>query len=123
MALFKRKKPNREPDDVPGLRPEDRATLGHLAAAGARLDEPRHVVHYLYLPSEETAATAGEQAAAAGWDAEVRSPLPEDPERWTVVCEHEAAVLTPAFVRDATDFFDDLARGLGGTYDGWEASV
>jgi hypothetical protein len=39
-----------------------------------------------------------------------------------VSCETHAA-LEPEFVRDNTDFFEELAARHQAEYDGWEASV
>src|SRR5829696_2828430 len=55
-----------------------------------------------------------------GFDVEVREPLPEYPESWAVVCETHT-VLTPEFIRETVDLFEDLARRHGAEYDGWEA--
>jgi hypothetical protein len=38
-----------------------------------------------------------------------------------MVCERHA-VTSPDFVREADDFFQDLADRHGAEYDGWEAS-
>ena len=64
----------------------------------------------------------GREAETAGWTAEVREPLPTLPGQWSVVCETHA-VTSPDFVREADDFFQDLADRHGAEYDGWEASA
>lgn len=127
MGLFDRwRKTPADPEEPPlehGRRDADLMTLQHLRDAGARLDEPRHVLHFLYLTGAAQAESARVRAAASGWQAEVRDPLPDHPEQWTLVCERQAAVLSLGFVRESTDFFEALADDLGGRYDGWEASI
>jgi hypothetical protein len=62
------------------------------------------------------------EAKEAGWEPEVRDPLPDFPDQWGVICERHA-VTSPDFVREADDFFQGLADGHGAEYDGWEASA
>jgi hypothetical protein len=64
---------------------------------------------------------AGE-AKAAGYTAEVREPLAQLPDKWSVVSEI-TTVTSPDFVRGADDFFQGLADRNGAEYDGWEASL
>ena len=128
MGLFRRRSAE-EPVDPEarspqlGLKYKDLAVLAQLQKAGARLDEPRHVVHYLYLPSREAAELAAADAEAGGFTTDVRDPLPQDPSSWVLVCERRDVVLDPDLVRDSTDRFEAIARDHAGEYDGWEASV
>ena len=62
------------------------------------------------------------EAKDAGWEPEVREPLPDFPGQWGVICERHA-VTSPDFVREADDFFQGLADRHGAEYDGWEASA
>ena len=127
MALFRRRK--KEEIDLDsrspqlGLKYKDLLVLEQLVKAGADVTQPRHVLHYLYLPDQERAGLAAEEAAAAGFEVTVREPLPQYPEQWTVVCERHDVVLQLETVRDTTDYFETLAGSHGGDYDGWEASV
>jgi Regulator of ribonuclease activity B len=127
MRLFRRRDDD-EPVDPEerspqlGLKFKDLAVLGELMKAGADLDESRHVVYYSYAPSEDTAHAMCREAQAQGYDADVREPSPEVSGQWAVVCETHAAT-SPDFVREATDFFEDLATRHGAEYDGWEASL
>ena len=127
MALFRRRKKDeidlesRSPQL--GLKYKDLLVLEQLVKAGADVTQPRHVLHYLYLPDQDRAGLALEEAAAAGFEVTVREPLPQYPEQWTMVCERHDVVLQLETVRDTTDFFEGLAATHGGDYDGWEASV
>lgn len=67
--------------------------------------------------------TARDELSAAGWQAEVRDPLPEYPAQWAVVAEQNEVVLSPDFVRTATDLMEAVAARGKGDYDGWEASA
>jgi hypothetical protein len=42
------------------------------------------------------------EAKDAGWEPEVREPLPDFPGQWGVICERHA-VTSPDFVREADD--------------------
>lgn len=130
MGLFKRKrKDDDEPVDLEerspqlGLKWKDLLVLDAMTKQGADLNRPREVGHYLYFGSREPAEAAAREAAARGWDVRVREPLPEYPDQWCAHCTRDDAVLTPPFVRESTDYFDDLAARHGGDYDGWEAAA
>jgi regulator of RNase E activity RraB len=106
-----------------GLELDDLLLLDQLIKAGADLTQPRHVLHYLYFSSGETAAAAAAEAVGHGFTVEVREPIPENPGQWCVVCEIRGIVLDPVTVRDHSDLFSSLAQRHTGEYDGWEASV
>jgi hypothetical protein len=130
VGLFSRKR--KQPgDDEPvdpeersprtGLKYKDLQLLGVIKDSGADLAAPRHVLHYSYFPSQGAAEAAAATCRVQGWEASVREPLPDYPGQWGVVAERPAAVLSLAFVREATDFFEELAALHGGDHDGWEA--
>ena len=127
MRLFRRKSDD-EPVDMNersprlGVKYKDLMVLDQLVKNGADLTASRHVVYYSYAPSEEVAGAMGREAEAAGWTAEIREPLPNFPHQWGVVCERHA-VTSPDFVREADDFFQQLADRHDAEYDGWEAST
>jgi hypothetical protein len=130
VGLFKRRSksddelvdPNERSPQL-GLKYKDLAVLGSLRDAGADLSERRHVAFYLYYPSQASADRAGEVASGQGYSSDVRTPLPEHPDQWALVCDHRDTVTSPEFVRNADNFFQALADVHGGEYDGWEASV
>jgi hypothetical protein len=130
MPLFRRRPKGQPPAIDPdarspetGLKYKDLALLGQMLQGGADLLQPRHALYYLYLPSREAAEAAGERAAAAGYRVDVRSPLPQQPDQWGVVCERDDAVLDVEGVNAADDLFQGIADALGGDFDGWEAAL
>lgn len=106
-----------------GLKHKDLLVLEQLVKAGADMSDPRHVLYYLYFPDRERAAAAAAQAEGLGFDTNVREPLPEYPDQWSLVCERHDYVLDLEAVRVNTDTFEAVAARHGGDYDGWEASV
>lgn len=106
-----------------GLKYKDLLVLEQLVHAGADMTAPRHVLYYLYFPTEGAATEAAAEAAAAGFQTDVRTPLPERSDEWALVCELHDHVLGLDDVRQNTDRFEDLAARHAGEYDGWEASV
>jgi hypothetical protein len=102
MGIFNRKKKGDDapvdPDDRSpqlGLKYKDLAVMGQLMDHGANLDEPRHVVQFLYFDSKDAAAAAADELTAQGWVSEVRDPLPDHPDQWPLVCEQHDVVLHP----------------------------
>ena len=129
MGLFRRRAARNEalgdPDDRSpqlGVKYKDLALMGQLLEAGADLKEPRHVIYYNYAPSSDVGRTMATEAEIRGFAATVEEPLPKYPGQWLVRCEMTTALL-PDFVRDTTDFFEDLAFRHQAEYDGWEAAV
>lgn len=106
-----------------GVKLEDMIVLKQLVMAGADLTAPRHVLYYLSFDNQVSAEAAAQAATNAGFLATIEAPEQEEPGEWSVVCEREGYVLSMDIVRDNTDFFEELARRLGGEFDGWEASA
>ena len=129
MPLFGRKRKDDEPVDPEARSPElgikykDLALLGQLLQQGADLQQPRHALYYLYFPSRTAAEAGAEDGRSAGYACEVRDPLPEYPDQWSLVCERPDSVLDPAGVNAADDLFQGIADRLGGEFDGWEAAA
>ena len=127
MRLFRRKRDD-QPVDLEdrselGVKYKDLLVLDQLRKAGADLRQPRHVLHYLYFPTQERAERAGEEAGAASYEVEVRDPLPDHSNQWLLLCQRHGVVVDPATVSHSTDYFESLAQTHFGDYDGWEASV
>jgi hypothetical protein len=97
--------------------------MGQLMQQGADLTKPRHAVYYVYFPDREAAEAGADEARAAGYTCEVRDPLAEQPEQWSLVCERSDAVLDPSGVIAADDLFQGIADRLQGDFDGWEAAA
>ncbi|MEU4834913.1 ribonuclease E inhibitor RraB [Streptosporangium sp. NPDC023615] len=107
-----------------GIKYKDLLVMHHLTKAGADLERPRHVTFYLYAPTLDAAQSVAKEAQGAdhGLRAQVGKPSPQDPDSWPVTCEANA-VISPDFVRETGDLFDDLAARHHSEYDGWEAAA
>jgi Regulator of ribonuclease activity B len=129
VPLFKRKRDDAEPVDPEarspqlGVKNKDLVLLGQLLQQGADLHQPRHALYYLYFPVRDAAEAGAGQGRSAGYSCEVREPLPEYPDQWSLVCERQDAVLDPPGVIAADDLFQGIADRLGGEFDGWEAAA
>jgi len=127
FSMFKRRRDD-EPIDLDtrsptlGIKYRDLLLMNEIAKRATDLSQPRHVIFYLYAPSEEIGRLIAAEARTHGFAAEVREPLPEHPGSWAVACETHA-VLTPEFVRESVDLFEALAERHHADYDGWEAAA
>ena len=127
MFLFKKK--DDEPVDLEarspqlGIKNKDLQLLGQLMAQDADLTKPRHALYYLYFATRDAADTAAVEGRAAGYACNVREPVAERPDQWSLVCERPDAVLDPASVIAADNLFQGIADRLGGEFDGWEAAA
>ena len=131
MALFRKRKAGhadvkevgveeRSPDT--GVQEKDLLVMTQLTEHGADLTQPREVTFWLYAPDTEVAKATASDAESEGFEAEIREPLPDDPQLWAVVCSARA-VVDPIFVSGVVEFFEGLAARHGAEYDGWEAEV
>ena len=129
MPPFGRKRKDEEPVDPDARSPElgikykDLALLGQLLQQGADLQQPRHALYYLYFPSRTAAEAGAEEGRSPGYACEVREPVPEYPDQWSLVCERPDSVLDPAGVNAADDLFQGIADRFVGEFDGWEAAA
>ncbi|NES25972.1 ribonuclease E inhibitor RraB [Micromonospora terminaliae] len=130
MGLFSKFKRSREDELVDlddrsprlGVKYRDLLLMNEIAKRAADLSQPRHVIFYLYAPSDDIGRLIAAEARTHGFEAQVRQPLPEYPGSWTVACETHV-VLTPQFVRESVDLFEALAERHHADYDGWEAAA
>jgi len=129
VPLFRKKRKDDQPIDLEarselsGLKNKDILLMGQMVQAGADLNQPRHALYYLYFDTQDAADRAAARATAAGYDADVREPLPEYPGQWSLVCDRHDALLDVEGVKAADDLFQGIADDLGGEFDGWEASL
>lgn len=98
----------------------DRLALRQLAGRGADLSRPRHVVHFLYFPSERQAQEACE-AIGDAWNAEIEPPT-DEVVQWCVRADGHRT-LGPETAAAFRAWFTELAERHGGEYDGWEAAA
>jgi Regulator of ribonuclease activity B len=117
VALFKRRQTDAGgPSDA-----RDQQLVALLRKRGADLTQPRHVRHYLYVDTQESAETAAADLVAEGWDCTVEPAATGD--NWLVLSERDA-VASSAAIDAWRVTFETLAGSFsGGEYDGWEASV
>jgi hypothetical protein len=98
----------------------DALSLKELEKRGAELALPRHVIHFIYFDAEADAVQASGETDAAGWDATVVAPEKAG-EQWIVRAE-AIRVVDARTVRSYRRFFEGVAAGCNGEYDGWEAA-
>jgi len=120
MGLFRSRTPK---PDLSGLGPLDAELMTQLREQGADLSEPRHVLHYNYFPSRDTAQQAADAARLSGWETTVTEPLEQFPDQWGMRAERPDVVLSNDVVRESSELFGALAAQHGGEYDGWEAAA
>ena len=99
----------------------DALILAQLRSAGADLTQPRHVVHYSYVPDERTAKAAASTIAEAGFETRVGEPLPGY-DTWSVIAE-ATTIVDETTVGPNRAWFQRIAAEHGGEYDGWEAAA
>lgn len=96
----------------------DRLALRQLAGRGADLSKPRHIIHFLYFPTERQARDAVD-AIGDAWKTQVEAPT-EGIEHWSVKADGNRTI-GPEIVSGFRSWFDRIATEHGGEYDGWEA--
>jgi Regulator of ribonuclease activity B len=99
----------------------DSLALRQLAGRGADLSKPRHVVHFLYFPSEADARAAAEACDEGKWTTAVEPPT-ETIDQWCLKAEAHRTV-GPDTVAAFRAWFEGVASTHGGEYDGWEAAA
>jgi hypothetical protein len=100
----------------------DRMILSQLMKRGAEMTKPREVLHYLYLPSQESTDRAAETLRAQGYEAEAQlaaNAASDPPNPWLVLAKIQGVVNneTVELMRQA---FEKLATEYNGGYDGWK---
>ncbi len=128
VPLFRKRNRDEEPVDPNerspqlGVRYKDLMVLDQLVKNGADLSASRHVVYYLYAPTEDVARAMARESEEQHFNAVIREPVPQFPDHWSLVCDMHA-VTSPDVVRESDDFFQGLADRHSAEYDGWEASA
>jgi len=103
----------------------DREVLAQLRHAGADLDRPREVVHFLYVPSQEASRKAAETLRLHGYSVEERpaADAAKKPPNPFLVKATSETTLNPWAVQQFRQLFEQLAATHAGEYDGWEAAA
>ncbi len=100
----------------------DQMILANLEKEGAKLEQPRNVRYFLYLPSEEAANALATRLKKDGYDIEV-SKYPQSSERpWTVTA-NRAEIVNSISIKERRAYFEGLAAEKKGDFDGWEAAA
>lgn len=99
----------------------DDLLLSQLAALGADLSQPRHVLHYLYFGDEASATAAERQVASAGYETTLNPPDESIPQ-WSLRAETHG-VVNGSTIEAIRTLFETVAEEHGGEYDGWEAAA
>jgi hypothetical protein len=93
---------------------QDRLVIDQLRQAGADVQQPRRVRHYLYFPDEQAARRAAKALGGQGFSVDVE--LNHDAELWRVAAQHviraEATV-----IGQVVSQLTHLARSFGGELD------
>jgi regulator of RNase E activity RraB len=103
----------------------DQEVIEQLRALGADLNQPREVIHYLYLPGEEASHLAGEALQSKGYSIEetAAANAGENSQNPFLVKATSQSVLNSKTVHESRRLFEQLAAFHHGEYDGWEAAA
>lgn len=102
----------------------DDAVLHEMVKFGAELTEPRHWVHYLYFPDEDSARSAAESIRSEGWGLQRVDQAADNQDSWVVIAEAHGVIVNPDSAREARGFFERVVAGdPRADYDGWEANI
>lgn len=119
----KAKPPYRVVGKYEDVREGDKMILDQLSKMGARMLEPREVLHYIYLPSQDFANRSAQRLQFDGYETEVRPAAnAASPNSWVVVARIES-VVNDQTVEHMRHTFEKLATEYNGDYDGWEAAA
>ncbi len=103
----------------------DRMLIDLMRKLDSNVNNPHTVQHFLYLPNEETAESAGGDLRALGYEVEITrsaSPKVDDPFPWLVLAS-EGTLVNEKTVGDSRSQLEKVAEKFGGNYDGWEAAM
>lgn len=89
-------------------------------AAVSDMSVPHTMLHYLYLPSSEAAASIADELKHRGFRTEER--MGGDGVNWLVLARHDA-VPTKELMASIRRSMEALIARVGGEYDGWEADT
>lgn len=98
----------------------DALALRQLAGRGADLSKPRHMIHFLYFPSERDARAAADTIGDA-WKTDIEPP-DDSLDEWCVKADGNRTV-GPETVAAFRSWFEEIAVKHRGAYDGWEAAA
>jgi hypothetical protein len=100
---------------------EDARSIQQLRKSGADLTKPHLTRYYLYFGDERSARAAEPEVVKAGYVVERQAPAARGP-GWLLLVK-KPALLSVEQLSASSRELSGIARGNGGTYDGWEAEV
>ena len=98
---------------------DDSRAIAELAAVSDE-DAAHTILHYIYVPNSEDAASIVGELRHRGFQTEER--LGADGSNWLVLARQEA-VPSESLMASTRRFMETLVASVGGEYDGWEAEV
>lgn len=101
----------------------DSFILEQLRKLGAKLNQPREVIHFLYLPTLEASHMAAEALRSKGYEIQEKAAAnaANNPPNPFLVIATRKTVLDACAVAEFLQLFEQLASFHNGEYDGWEA--
>lgn len=102
----------------------DQLILQQLKSLGADMKQPREVIHYLYMPTQDAAYQSAEALRSKGYTAEEKmaANAKDNPPNPFLVLANTQLVVTPQATQACRQLFEQLATFHNGEYDGWEAA-
>ncbi|HKS83134.1 MAG TPA: ribonuclease E inhibitor RraB [Candidatus Acidoferrales bacterium] len=101
----------------------DSIVIEQLRKLGAKLNQPREVIHFLYLPTLDSSRMAAEALRSKGYETEEKAAAnaaSNPPNPFLVIATRQIVVDSSA-VAEFRQIFEQLASFHNGEYDGWEA--
>jgi len=98
---------------------DDRQAIAELAKA-SDTNALHTVLHYLYAPTREAAASVADELKHRGFRIEER--LGGDGVNWLVLASHEA-IPSEQLMTSLRGSMESLVAKVDGEYDGWEAKA
>src|SRR5262245_4729712 len=99
---------------------KDAEVVSQLAKAGANLEQPLVVDHFLYFPSQRASEDVRDELSAEGYSVQ-HGPAPNG-KQWSVKASR-AMLITVDAITSERHRLTSLATTHGGEYDGWGAAV
>ena len=103
----------------------DKMILEQLKVAGADLEKPREVLHYLYLPTQQASHHVARELRAQGFEVTERpsaDAASHPPNPWLILAR-KVMIANAKSIETMRTEFEKFAKENHGDYDGWEAAA
>ena len=103
----------------------DGAIIEQLKKIGVNLEQPREVLHYLYVPTQEVSDQAATILRSEGYEVTQRpsaDAAKNPPNPWLVLAR-QTMIVNSETVKAARARFAQLSSETRGEYGGWEAAA